>query len=96
MRIVFYTIYIFLQCYFNPHHHKAFNRVILGFNLRTYTGAAKDRIFIGDIANKAKELTNVSQLRNDNKGRYLPASALSLLYASKNIKRKKYKLKYLL
>lgn len=70
-----------LQYYFNPHHHKAFKRVFSGmnFNLRTYTGAAKERKLTGDITNEPKKLTNVSQLRNDNKGRYLPTSALSPL-----------------
>lgn len=53
-----------------------------GFSLRIYTGAAKDMEFIGDIANEPKKLTNVSQLRNNNKGRYLPTSIL-LLYHRK-------------
>ena len=71
-----------MQRYFNPYYHKAFNRVFLGFSLRIYTGAAKERKFTGDIANEPKKLTNVSQLRNDNKGRYSPTSIL-LLYHRK-------------
>lgn len=95
MRIVFYTIYIYATL-FNPHYHKAFNRVFLGFSLRIYTGAAKDMEFIGDIANEPKILTNVSQLRNNNKWRYSPTSILLLYNRKVKTSNVKNKLKYLL